>query len=151
MKAIGVGMIVRGDVIKVRDLKRWMASVLVVLSLLRALIPLGFMPDLTSAALGDFKLVICTTSGLHVLEAGTGSTLPEPETNQPDRQSDGQPAGHDQPCAFAVVFADATTMQDYAVLKPDVPAGRPVLPHQTALPPARAGPALGSRAPPTLS
>lgn len=145
--AIGVGMIVRGDVIKVRDLRRWAASVLVALALLRALIPPGFMPDFNSATLGDFKLVICTSSGLHVLDTGSGNASPDAPQDKPESQ----PAGHDQPCAFAIVFADAGRIQDFTVLKPSFAVSRPVLPPQINLPPARAGPALGSRAPPILS
>ena len=60
--------------------------------LMRALIAPGFMPDLTAAAAGDFKLVICS--------AGSLKTIPM------DADSDAPDSGHgdtEDLCAFAAL------------------------------------------------
>lgn len=136
-------MNVRGDVISVHDVKRWATGALVVLALVRALIPLGFMPDLRSAALGDFKLIICSSGGLQALAPDDGN----PHSGEPASE----PPGHNQPCAFAIALADTARAQDHVIVKPAATHMRVRLPAQIVLPPARAGPALGSRAPPFIS
>lgn len=133
---------IRGDGIGVVRLRALVASTLIVAFLLRAIIPVGYMPDFGAAARGVFKVVICTASGSKMVPFD-GETQKDPK---------GHPDKHDQPCAFSGLGAVAfLTLGNEAPLPPDFVT--PVLiPHlAVSLPPARAGPPLGSRGPPQLS
>jgi len=89
-----------------------------------------------------FKVVICTASGQQSLTLDAeGNPAPEPSQHHKD-----------QPCAFAGLAAlTAPDLSWVAVTLPTFPETRPVLGVYAQLPPARAGPAHGSRAPPIYS
>ncbi|NLY64255.1 MAG: DUF2946 family protein [Alcaligenaceae bacterium] len=116
---------------------------LAVLSLLcRALIPVGYMPDFSSAHDGKFTITICTAVGT--------STILVDANGQPVQPSPGDHS-NDQDCAFCLVASQTL------IPAPEMPAlavfltSRPVLLQHGnhALPPLPAlGPPLGSRAPP---
>src|SRR6185437_15168443 len=76
--------------------KTMVARLMLVVFLLRALIPQGFMPDFRAGGDGTFKLVICSASGFK-------STTVDPETPHDNQKH--QPA--DQPCAFAGLIQTA--------------------------------------------
>lgn len=142
-------MRIRGDVLSFASWRRLAAQLLVALLCLRALVPAGFMTDAHAAKNGVFRIVICTANALNKtvdLDLGTGDLGSGGETQKTS------PA-HDQPCAFAglaVDFSDA--VQQYAIVKPHIATSvRIEVTRSAMMPPARAGPVLGSRAPPTLS
>ncbi len=116
--------------------------VLLAAVLLRALIPIGFMPDLSGLSSGELKIVICKAGGSEVLIVN----------------DDGSPANHDAsghgdgPCAFAGIAA-ATPADLPGIVTPtfDVRSRQSLPLLAVVLPQVRAGPPLGSRAPPQIS
>ncbi len=123
-------------------LRWWVAHLLLSVFVLRALIPVGYMPDFSAVAQGVFKVVICSASGAKTL------TVDSKGHHVPDKSS----PSHDQPCAFAGIAKFATPVLDVIpVASPEV-ADQPVAFGDFKLrPPVRAGPALGSRGPPLFS
>lgn len=127
------------------DGRTWRANIVrVVLAafLLRALIPAGFMPDFGAASRGVFQVVICSANGLeHLTLDVNGKPVHEQKSSH-----------QHQPCAFSGLAA---------VALPDLAAGQVNAPDHRVigliayraigLPPARAGPPLGSRGPPQIS
>jgi hypothetical protein len=106
---------------------------------MRAFIPAGYMPDFKAFAAGTFKVVICTATGVKSLAI-------DATTGQPVEQQAGHP---EQPCAFSGLAAIALPDITIAAAPCCVPVVAPSLPQREAeMPPARAGPANGSRAPP---
>lgn len=127
------------------DGRTWHANILrVVLAafLLRALIPAGFMPDFGAASRGVFQVVICSANGLeHLTLDVNGKPVHEQKSSH-----------QHQPCAFSGLAAVA--LPDLAVAQAPAPDHRIVgmqTYDATGLPPARAGPPLGSRGPPQIS
>lgn len=119
---------------------------LAILSFLyRAVIPMGYMPDVSGGRDGKFSISLCTTGG------GASALLMDW-----DGQS-GQPSPGDhfdnQSCPFGIVVSQAVMpSQEPPALVGNV-AHHPVsLPHRNqAQPPLPAlGPPLGSRAPPSF-
>jgi hypothetical protein len=118
-----------------------MSHLLLVAFVARALVPAGYMPDFSARSDAGLKIIICTAAGAKTLlldESGTPS--PSPDSNYPD-----------QPCAFAGLAAVALPallpLTNAIEFEPVAFA-----PHAIAdRPPARAGPALGSRGPPLIS
>lgn len=135
-------MNIRGGGITIGGLKRWLAHLLLLAVAVRALIPIGYMPDFAAAGDGVFKVVICSGMGAkQVALDADGKPLPDQQAS-----NDGQP------CAFAGVAVVALPILDALPLPaPDFQTA--ALSARTAvdLPPARAGPALGSRGPPQVS
>ncbi len=119
--------------------RTWVARVLLLALVLRALIPAGFMPDLGAMADGSFKVVICSAAGTKLVTLDAeGNPLPDTAT-----QHDGEACAFSGMATYALtpVVADMAVVYDASA---DHAAKRPVV----VLPPARAGPVLGSRAPP---
>jgi len=121
-------------------MRRLLARATLVLFALRALVPVGFMPDLDALGAGHLDIVLCTAHG--------GVTLP------PD--ADGIPARpHKSPgadCPFGMALAKSFV----APISPALPqplaaadAGTHADPASGLRPPAQ-GPPLGPRAPPFL-
>jgi hypothetical protein len=110
---------------------------------LRALIPVGFMPAFSAGSVSSFKVVICSAGGAHTVDFDLGGSDPAPGT---DTKSD-------SPCAFAGL--GTASIGAVAIASIEAPAfeartiGRQLPDY--AVPPARAGPAVGSRAPPILA
>jgi len=123
-------------------LRWWVAHLLLSAFVLRALIPVGYMPDFSAVAQGVFKVVICSASGAKTL------TVDANGHHVPDKSI----PSHDQPCAFAGLAKFATPVLDVIeVASPEV-AAQPVAFGEFKLwPPVRAGPVLGSRGPPLFS
>ncbi len=134
-----------------RDLRRESTGVwqilfcLTVLSFLcRAMIPTGYMPDVSGARDGKFFLTLCTVGG------GT-STVSLDWDHQSDHPS---PDDHfdQQSCPFGIVASQAVLPGQASPSLVGPAAFHPVvLPHRgPAQPPMPAqGPPLGSRAPPS--
>jgi hypothetical protein len=143
---------------------------LVVCFFLRALIPVGYMPDVEAARSGIFKFVDCRDHGRkagHADPAGHhhghahthAAGVDEPgfesghgegdESSHPHDRGDGGSA--DEHCAFAAA-ASATLLPVALALAIDPPSSRPAAlagPASFDLPPLRVGPHLGARAPPS--
>lgn len=135
-------MSIRGDDIRIGTLREWVVRLLLMSFVLRALIPIGYMPDFGAAAKGVFKVVICTASGSKSLALDAkGTPVPKQKSHHDD-----------QPCAFtglaAVVLAD---LQIASLEAPEPNDVTEIRPPSAGLPPVRAGPQLGSRGPPDFS
>lgn len=127
-----------------RDGRSLFVWLLTTLFILRAAIPAGFMPVFNADGGGSFKIVICSANGAHTIDVDLGdASKPTPD----------QQASTDAPCAFAgigsVALIAPEPLNGLSMSHASVDAARRF--HQTALPPARAGPAHGSRAPPHLT
>ncbi|NOT72588.1 MAG: DUF2946 domain-containing protein [Hyphomicrobium sp.] len=135
-------MSIRGDGFKFGVLQRWVTRLLLLAFVGRALVPVGYMPDFSAASNGVFKVVICSAMGAKTIALdGSGKQLPDQEDVK-----------HNQPCAFTGMAAVALSALDAIPLEVkefQTPTFTPRL--AVELPPARAGPQLGSRGPPQLS
>jgi hypothetical protein len=135
-------MNVLGHDIRLSALRRWVVRLLLISFAFRALIPLGYMPDAGAASGGVFKVVICTASG-NVLVDVDNDGLPVKNQDK---------VHHDTPCAFSGLGHIGLPVVELPALPQPVLAVASYafasMPH---VPPARAGPAHGSRAPPQIS
>jgi len=112
---------------------------LLVALFVRALVPAGFMPAVAAQGHG-LTLVICSGSGglqtITVDEEGKKLPAKSGKTSH-------------EPCAFSGHLGIAAPSLDVATLLHVLePARPPIVAANYFLPPVRAGPALGSRAPP---
>lgn len=110
---------------------------------LRAIIPVGYMPDLTAVSNGVLKIVICSSDGIKTVALNADGT-----PAAPDRHGE----AHKHPCAFSGIGGLILA----AAIAPPPPMSFDVreqsMPRYAAdLLDHRAGPPLGSRAPPSLS
>jgi len=121
----------------------WLGHVLLAALLLRALVPHGYMPDLSASADGVIKFVICSAAGAKVVTLNPDGTTSEDK---------GTPGHMGEPCAFAASsHLPLPEIASVEIAPPEfVALAGPALAHDI-LPPARAGPPLGSRGPPLLS
>ena len=141
-------MSIRGDVPAFASARisvhRLAAQLLIMVLCLRALVPIGFMTDAHAAKNGVFKIVICSAHG--------GNTFVNLDLDLDGREGEPQKStpSHDQPCALAGLAVDFSgTTENYALITPDmIDIVRFVPARHALMPPARAGPVLGSRAPP---
>lgn len=126
----------------VRRAGRWIVCLLAAAFVLRALVPVGYMPDLAAAAQGEFKVVICTVHGiLTVAVDDTGKVVPGKTDSKTGQQ-----------CTFGVLGTlMLPTLEGGLVLSAPLVVTVATLPLAVDLPPVRAGPQLGSRGPPNLS
>ena len=135
-------MNIRGDVSRSMVLRRWLGHLVLFAFVARALIPVGYMPDFAAVANGVYSVVICTAYGSHPIALdANGHKLP------------GKPgASHHQPCAFSapITVADLP-VEGIKIARRDFITEVASASIFDELPPVRAGPALGSRAPPQLS
>lgn len=122
-------------------MRGWLGHTLLIVFFLKALIPMGFMPELSSASGKAFKIVICTASGPKILTAGLDGT-PE-QKSVAKHMSDFCALGG----VAAVTLPSVTSEISGARVGS---AERRSFPLAVALPPARAGPAHSPRAPPFL-
>jgi hypothetical protein len=131
-----------GTIAALRRVRVWLGHALLVAFVLKALIPAGFMPDFSGRDGQSFKIVICTASGPKLVDAnGSGDDHPEPLTKH---------AG--EPCAVgALASLIAPELAAAAVVPAGVDAVASIPLMAFAVPPARAGPAHGPRAPPYLA
>ncbi|MCR9074203.1 MAG: hypothetical protein NXI18_21250 [Alphaproteobacteria bacterium] len=133
-----------GSIIGDAAARRVIAWTLLVLVMLRAAIPVGFMPDLDALRDGWIEIVICTPGGLKTIAVSDAKGGP---AGSEDGSSTG-PSAHE--CPFDAVVSQAALLADpvldigYAVAL----AAKPVT-AGTAAPTLQSfGPPLGSRAPP---
>lgn len=122
-------------------MRGWVSHLLLMALFLRALIPSGFMPSFGGPD-GMVSVVICSAAGskLVTLDAD-GKPIPD------------KPAKHStELCAFASHAAiGAPVVAGNLLATGDYGAAAPFIPRVVILPPTRAGPAVGSRAPPQVS
>lgn len=135
-------MSIRMDGIRTGAIRWWTIRLLLALFVVRALIPIGYMPDFGAAGHGVFKVVICSASGSKML------TLDADGKAIPDQKS----GHHEQPCAFTGLISVAQPLLDTSpFIAPDFNIAAAISPLAVQLPPSRAGPQLGSRGPPQIS
>lgn len=132
----------RGNGIKGWASQRWIIHLLLVAFTLRALIPVGYMPDLAAASRGVLRIVICTAAGAKLL------TVDENGDPAPQERADHS----DKPCAFSGLASVAVPALEAATVGPPELGGPPLIARPSVeAPPARAGPAHRTRAPPLSS
>jgi hypothetical protein len=130
-----------GTIGYLRRVRAWLGHALALAVVLRALVPAGFMPVFDEPFGGGLKIVICTAHGTKLVSTDLDGS---PDNKAVEKHTS-------EPCAF-VSIAAFTPPDVITTLAPAV-QDDPVLTIHAAvtLPPARAGPANGSRAPPTLT
>jgi len=120
----------------------WTIRLVLACFAVRALIPIGYMPDVQVGAKGILKVVICTSAGAKSI-AIDAQGKPAPSDKQ---------THHDQTCAFSGLATVTVASADGVALPPpDFTRSAPIVRVQDVLPPVRAGPVLGSRGPPQIS
>lgn len=134
-----------GSIRKVRSaraLGQWCIGVMLLCAVLRALVPVGFMPQFPTEDGGFPKLVICTAKGVKSIAAEGSEDSPDP-VQHPDHS--------EPPCAFSGLAAYAFLVSPLAVKEP-VQFAEPVCwPRSTTVcPPVRAGPSHAIRGPPSI-
>ena len=135
-------MAIEGTISALRRVRVWLGHALLVAFVLRAVIPAGFMPVFSALDGGALKIVICTAHGTKVITADEGAAA---DTSMVAKHAS-------DPCAFAPLIVLAAPDNLVASISPamrQVPG--PVRNAGEIVPPARAGPANGSRAPPSLA
>lgn len=135
-------MSIRGDGTGNGAMRRWVAHLLLLAFVARALVPVGYMPDFSAASKGVFKVTICSQMGNKTISLDVnGKPVPKQQGNH-----------QDQPCAFTGMAAAAVPVLDHIPFSAPVFEVSPLIPLLAVqLPPARAGPQLGSRGPPKFS
>lgn len=110
---------------------------------LRALAPLGFVPDIAGLGEGRFEIVICTGFGFKTIQVDAAGRPLAPD--EPGQETEA-PAGD---CAFRSLAQIADLPSVEALPAPSRPVlGQVLAPSRQALPPPAQGPPLGARAPP---
>lgn len=120
----------------------WLRQLLIVMVVLKSLVPVGYMPDF-SKGLAASPLVICSASGTKIIDF---DQLGDPTGQHQSNPSD------DGLCPFSALSDNGLVKPDHQSLPaPEFVAVLSTAAPSAVLPPARAGPAVGSRAPPTHS
>lgn len=132
-------MNIRGDASSSSLLRQWVLCLLLGAMLLRAFVPVGYMPDVASKSPSLFKFVICPHHGSMV-------------ASEKGPASDDKAKRQYQPCAFSglasVALPEAEAFEAAALIWAPAPKSFQLALH---IPRARTGPVLGSRGPPALS
>lgn len=112
-------------------------GILVIIALaLRSLVAVGYMPAV-AAGDGGVTIVMCTAGGPQLIALdGAGSDRHDSSTH------------HDEPCAFGCMASVPAPDFEVRFAVAVIPVVLPAHAGEVDLPPARAGPAHGSRAPP---
>ena len=119
-------------------MRRALGILLIVALAVRSLVAIGYMPAVTAED-GSVTIVICSAGGPQLVKLD-GSGAPQ------------EPSHHsDEACAFGCIAGVLPPMLAHQRVPVAVAEAVPELAGETTLPPARAGPAHGSRAPPALS
>ena len=122
-------------------LKSLAAQLTLALFALRALLPVGYMPDVGAAADGQVRIVLCTGFGSKtVLVDAAGKPVEDADTDTP---------GHDD-CPFGTATASAFLPPTPAVAPVRTVSAQDFLApgESRAMPPPAQGPPVGPRAPP---
>lgn len=126
---------------------RRLARLTLLLFALRALLPVGFMPDLGLLKQGGFQIVLCTAQGPTAVTVDADGEPVDPDGGGHDPAD----AAFAKDCPFGTAFAkafDVPTLVATGFLA--VPAAvATAAPRPLDLRPPPQGPPLGSRAPPT--
>lgn len=123
--------------------RSWLSQILLVVLLLRAMIPAGYMPDVGPASADSAGIVICSAHGSYTLGVNGAEQKSDPASQHKLTE----------PCAFSGLAQTYIPVIGQPEVLP-VAISTPVhyaAASQAVLPPVRAGPALGSRAPPSIS
>lgn len=134
-------MSVRGDVKRRGLIRRWLGHLVLLALVCRALIPTGYMPDFSGVGEG-LKVVICSVHGIQTVDfdAGDHKVPANPGTS------------HQQPCAFSSTPTLASLDVPQVDIAPrSIAIDAALIGIFEGMRPVRAGPALGSRAPPLFS
>lgn len=120
--------------------RSWLSQILLLVFALRALVPTGYMPQFSGNPNGTVSVVICSAAGARAMTMDLGGE----QTPQ---------AVHDhQLCPYGGLADPQTPVDAKApLLKPQYAVAFVTAAHSTVLPPTRAGPAVGARAPPSTS
>jgi hypothetical protein len=135
-------MNIRGNANGAGKFRHWLSQVVLFAFVCRALIPVGFMPDFAGASKGVYQVVICTGYGPQSIDLdANGQKVPTKHGTS-----------HHQPCAFSTSPTVASlNFPEVDVAPLGIVAEVSATGTFEALPPVRAGPAVGSRAPPQFS
>lgn len=119
---------------------RGIAAVVMLLAIaVRALLPVGYMPDAHAASAGVLKLVICSGAGLTTIALGPDGTPIDDHRIPPT----------DEPCAFSVLPGGASLAHVPVIEAPVAHVRQQVRLHVAAPKPVPTFvPCLGARAPP---
>ncbi len=124
------------------ETRRWMTHLLLMAFFVRALVPAGYMPAFSATSDSGLRIIICTAAGAKTLLLNeNGKPVPTPDSRHHDQQCVFSGLAAVAPPALMPLLASAVDFGAVA-FKPNVIA---------ELPPARAGPTLGSRGPPLIS
>lgn len=129
-----------------------LAHLLLVLFALRAIIPVGYMPDPSALQDGRFEIVVCTPAGLKTITVSPDAAGPDTAGADQDAAEDG--AADDltaTECPFQTVIAQALVLPDrVGIALSWASAGAPPVGPEpvSALRPVLLGSPLGPRAPP---
>lgn len=122
-----------------QSLRHWVSWTLLVCMMLRALVPVGYMPDFAAAAKGTFKVVICTSEGARTVTVALDG----------DQQHQQKPGKSHELCPFGAAPATGTLPAPAVAALPAALASADApLPAHDVILIWKPGPALGSRAPP---
>jgi len=122
--------------------QNWLSKALLVMLVLRALIPAGYMPDF-GASSGKTGIVICSANGSWTLDLDRLAQTSDPASQHQQTE----------PCAFSGLAQAYVPVIGPPEVLPETKflLVQFIVASQTILPPVRAGPAHGSRAPPSIS
>ena len=123
-------------------MRSWVCHVLLIAVALRALIPTGYMPDFRSAQGGVLSMVICSATGNKIVDVdGQGTPI----------KHGGQHHGS-QACAFSgLAHLALGSLQLLPGPTPEFVTAANLTADDSWHPPVRAGPPVGSQAPPLHS
>jgi len=114
------------------------------LFVLRALVPLGFMPDFSAKGQGGISLAFCTVGGAKTRLVDLAESPEKNESGKLGEHSRGE-------CSFAVSASPALPATRSVVLTQEPSNAASVAKASSVVAPASPrGPPLGSRAPPVL-
>lgn len=125
------------------SLRHAVTRTLLLLFVLRALIPAGYMPSTQALGEGHIEVVLCTSNGLRTIVLDADGKPAEPANHHPDAASD---------CPFGAVTTKAFLAPDseFNAAEPARAESFVFNLHDLALQPPAQGPPLGSRAPPVI-
>lgn len=124
---------------------RFAARLALLFFVLRAAMPVGYMPDLGALKYGEVRVIICTGSGTQALLVD--------EAGQPvDDAGRSKPHAAAADCAFGIATIPALALPDApaTLARPAFSAALPAAGESRVLRPQPHGRPLGPRAPPSL-
>lgn len=134
----------RGGIIGEKAARGVIAWTLLALMMLRAAIPVGFMPDLDALREGRIEIVVCTPGGLKTI------TVPDDAAGPAGSEGGSSNGATAHECPFDAVVSQAALLAEPVsdIGRPAELAGPPLILGAGAPTVRSFGPPLGSRAPP---